>query len=297
MGEYGEAFDEIGLLNCPMVEEYYVDVDSQSGDDNISVDFDTETQKLNITVYDGEGDETLTIVMNGVTFILQLHIKVVDINHSYKILDKGKTFTLKIKNMPDEYAFTSTDSKIASVSGDGTVKGKKIGNAIIYTELDGARVGCLVSVVKKGIAKACKKATYIGKYWKYSQPNRMKKGYYDCSSLVWKSYKASGKYVGGAKSYAPTAADLCKWCNTCKKRKLGKFNYNKVEKLKYLPGDLLFCTGAKNGRYKNVYHVEMITGYQFYGFDGKRPMVALTWGAREAGYGGSSSDYVGRPFN
>ena len=39
----------------------------------------------------------------------------------------------------------------------------------------------------------------------------MRKDYVDCSSFVWKSYKPYGVNFG-SKSYAPTAADIAKWC-------------------------------------------------------------------------------------
>ncbi len=257
------------------------------------ISLDTKKKTVSIRVYEsGSGD--VTFYLNGVPFTVHIECKVVNIATKVRVLDKGKSFVLKLKNYPGSPGWKSTDAKVASVSGSGKVKGKKTGNAIIYVDMDGSRIGCLVSVVKKGVTKACARATFIGTHWKYSQEKRMKKGYYDCSALVWKAYKRGGIAVAGAKGYAPTAADLGKWCAN-HKRLVGKFNYNKISKLKYLPGDLLFLTGAKNGRYKGISHVEMITGYQLYGFEGKRPLVDLTWGARGTGYGGSKNDIVGRP--
>ena len=260
-----------------------------------SIWLDPKEKTVKIKIYEsGEGD--VTFYLNGVPFTVHIGCKVVNINVKTRVLDKGKSFTIKLKNYPGTPEWKSSDTKIASVSGSGTVKGKRIGNAIIYTDMDGSRIGCIVSVVKKGVTKACARATFIGTHWKYSQEKRMKKGYYDCSALVWKSYKAGGIYVAGAKGYAPTAAELGKWC-VGHKRKVGKFSWNKILKLKYLPGDCLFLTGAKNGRYKGISHVEMITGYYLYGFSNGKPQVDLTWGARGVGYGGSSSDIVGRPVN
>ena len=40
----------------------------------------------------------------------------------------------------------------------------------------------------------------------------------------------------------------------------------------------MFETGQKNGRYKGIYHVEMITGYIFYGFDGNgKAELGIQW--------------------
>ena len=51
---------------------------------------------------------------------------------------------------------------------------------------------------------------------KTSQPKRMQEKFYDCSSLVWKSYHKNGVNFGMA-YYAPVAADMGKWCVQHKK--------------------------------------------------------------------------------
>jgi len=63
----------------------------------------------------------------------------------------------------------------------------------------------------------------------------MRKGYVDCSSFVWKSYKPYGVNFG-SKSYAPTAADIAKWCG--KKKKLLKLSTYNGKSDRLLPGDL-----------------------------------------------------------
>jgi cell wall-associated NlpC family hydrolase len=117
-----------------------------------------------------------------------------------------------------------------------------------------------IYVVKTSIYKTITKAyAYEKAKTKYSQPKRMKKGYADCSSYVWKCYKTAGIYFGD-KSYAPTAANIAKWC-TNNKRALKLSTYNgKSTKLK--PGDLIFYKKriGKNGRYKNIEHVSMYIG-------------------------------------
>ena len=294
MDEYASGVAAIKFAGDPNLTYSSAAIGKTTGSIEISrVKVDSKNKELQIRVYDsGEGD--VVVYVNGIPFAIHIVCKVVNINVKTRVLDKGKSFSIKLKNYPGSPSWKSSNTKIASVTGSGKVKGKKIGNAIIYADIDGSRVGCIVSVVKKGVTKACARATFIGTHWKYSQPKRMKKGYYDCSALVWKSYKYGGIYVAGAKSYAPTAAELGKWC-VKHKRKVGKFNYNNINKLKYLPGDCLFLTGAKNGRYKGISHVEMITGYYLYGFSDGKPSVDLTWGARGIGYGGGNNDIVGRP--
>lgn len=57
--------------------------------------------------------------------------------------------------------------------------------------------------------------------------------------------------------------------------------------MKLRPGDLLFKTGEKNGRYKGIYHVEMFVGYSVSYFDESgKPVLSEMWAARPVGYGG-----------
>lgn len=86
----------------------------------------------------------------------------------------------------------------------------------------------------------------------------MDEGSYDCSSFVWRAYHSAGRNLGDNKNWAPTAADLAKWCV--------KNHYmiysGTVATAKLLPGDLIFeCdpSGA-NGRYEGIYHVDMYQG-------------------------------------
>ena len=66
--------------------------------------------------------------------------------------------------------------------------------------------------------------------------------------------------------------------------------------MKLNAGDLMFETGADNGRYRGIYHVEMITGYSCEGFDSKgRPYLQIKWASKPDGYYGSARQLVGRP--
>lgn len=102
---------------------------------------------------------------------------------------------LRVKGCSEKIVWKSFDSKIASVSKNGVVKGKKIGNVLISAKLGDQYVGCVVSVTTAQIKKVCAKASYMGKNWKYSQAKRGQTGYYDCSSLVWKAYKTYTKSI------------------------------------------------------------------------------------------------------
>lgn len=129
---------------------------------------------------------------------------------------------------------------------------------------------------------------------KTSQPKRMQEKFYDCSSLVWKSYHKNGVNFGMA-YYAPVAADMGKWCAQHKKLVSGGLSQANIQNMKLNPGDVMFETGQKNGRYKGIYHVEMITGYIFYGFDRNgKAELGIQWAAGDEKYY-PMGQMVGRP--
>ena len=199
---------------------------------------------------------------------------------------------LKVKGYKGKLSWGTTNKKVVSVSKSGKVKTKKNGNAVVYAKIGTQKVGCAVSVVTKKRRAVINKAKKIARTCKYSQAKRMSDKYYDCSSLVWKAYKKEGKSFGN-KNYAPVAADIAKWCASHKRWVKGGDSYKNISKMKLRPGDLLFGTGANNGRYKGIYHVEMFVGYACYGFEGNKPILTTKWAARGDGYGGS--EWVGRP--
>ena len=91
---------------------------------------------------------------------------------------------------------------------------------------------------------------------RYSQARRMSAHYYDCSSIVWRTYKRYGVNFGVNSSWAPTAASMGYWC-----QKNNKVIYRTgVSSSKLLPGDIIFYSYQRNGRYKNISHVEMYVG-------------------------------------
>lgn len=109
------------------------------------------------------------------------------------------------------------------------------------------------------------RATYIVNNWTYSQPKRMQDGFYDCSSLVWKGYKAYNNYQTklGSKTSAYCAADLFDYLY--RKNQIVHFGYLGVDYMQ--PGDLIFYgdyDSAVNystpGRTLDIYHVSMYAG-------------------------------------
>lgn len=176
-------------------------------------------------------------------------------DESQLLLYKGEKATLKVKGYTKKPKFKSSNTKIATVNKNGEVTAKASGYATITATSGNASISYKVAVSKKEAVKAIRYA--VRNYnSKYSQANRMKEGYYDCSSYVWRSYASAKMYIGGSNNWAPTAADLAKWCAGKKYVKLkGRIKYSKM-----LPGDLIFECGSDNGRYKGIYHVDLYIG-------------------------------------
>ena len=178
------------------------------------------------------------------------------------ILKKGQKVSYKVSGAsgytPVTYKVGNT--KYASVSSNGLTKGKKYGRTTLTISADNASVSFNIYILKSKVYKGVSKAQAICKTKpRYSQAKRMRKGCVDCSSFVWKSYKPYGVNFG-SKSYAPTAADIAKWC--VKKKKLLKLSTYNGKSDRLLPGDLIFYRkrSGKNGRYKNIDHIAMYVG-------------------------------------
>ena len=224
----------------------------------------TDNFVVNGDTFYGFGKQTRKIYVYVDGIILTATVKCTDpkIERNVEILKKGQSASYAIKGASgyNKVTYQIGNKKYATVSSAGKVKGKQYGKTTFTAKADGKTWKFDLYVVKSKVYTAVSKAHSICKSKPvYSQSKRMKKGYVDCSSFVWKSYKPAKVYFG-SKTYAPTAADLAKWCSKNKKLlKLSTYN-GKSEKLK--PGDLIFYKkrSGKNGRYKNIDHVSMYVG-------------------------------------
>lgn len=224
--------------------------------------------KKTFSVYDGNLYATKKQTRNVYVYVDGVILKAVvkctnpGISREIAVMKKGQklSFALKGASGYTPVTYSVKNKKYATVSKKGLVKGKKYGKTALTVQADHKTWQLNVYIVKNSVYKTIAKAYTIEKAkTKYSQPKRMQKGYADCSSYVWKSYKTTGIYFGD-KGYAPTAANIAKWC-TKNHRSLKLSAYNgRSDKLK--PGDLIFYKKrqGKNGRYKNIEHVSMYVG-------------------------------------
>lgn len=288
------AYGTVRILNAPDLHD--CDFSYSWINEKVVVNCDIDEDENTIDIYAiGNGSGRLVFTINGKELALNLKVTPIKISKKSLLVVKKKKAKLKIKNYPYKVNWKFTKKKIVSISSKGVVKGKKIGNTVAYAKFGNSYLGCAISVINKKMNTVIKAAYKIGK-GKYSQAKRMKKGYYDCSSLVWRAYKkAKIKLVN--KYYAPVAADLAKhYVKKHKKIKGGRSDKN-IRKMKLRPGDLYFCRGMKNGRYKGIYHVEMFTGYVCEYIDGLSGKITLSpkWATVPDGYYYDSSIMV-RPY-
>lgn len=288
------AFDTVKILNAPDLHDCAFSYSWYN--EKVTLLCDVNPDDNTIEIYaNGSGSGRVTFTLNGKELYLDVKVTKVKINKKSLLIVKKKKSTLKLKNYPYKVNWMFTKKNVVTISSKGVVKGKKIGNTVAYTKIGNSYVGCAISVINKKMNTVIKAAYKIGK-GKYSQPKRMLKGYYDCSSLVWRAYKkAKIKLVN--KYYAPVAADLAKHYVKKKKKIKGGRSSKNIKKMKLRPGDLYFCRGAKNGRYKGIYHVEMFTGYvceQIYDHSGEI-VLAPKWATVPDGYYYDSSIMV-RPY-
>ena len=240
------------------------------------------------------GSTTISININGKIFKIKFKVTEVSLSKTSLLLTKGNSTQLKVKGIKIKTEWKSSKSKVVSVSKNGKVKAKKYGNAIISAKVGDLKLGCVVSVTSAKKKKVVLKAINIAK-GTYSQEKRMQKGYYDCSSLVWRAYSPQGYYFGD-KNYAPVAASVAQYLSKNHKIVKGGLSKKNLQGLKIQAGDLFFETGAKNGRFKGIYHVEMFVGYEFGWFDSSgKAYVYSKWAARPAGYYGYARGLIGRP--
>ncbi len=263
-----------------VAEYYWFDYDSES---QAATLYFEPVQTGSVTGAIWINDEELSVTVT----VVQLHL-----TRDVRAIGKGDSYRAKVSGETGDadIVWRSEDPSIAKVSKNGTVTGTGYGDTTVTANIEGIALDLCASVTYPKAAKAVNKArSAVGA--KYSQSRRMEKGYYDCSSLVWRCYEPYGKNFGSSKT-APTAAAEAKWLNdrnyTIAKRSMD------VSRLR--AGDLIFYTnGTDNGRYRSISHVSIYAGWGVM-------IEATNSGVRESfyreDYGNSSTNIVliGRPF-
>jgi len=297
---YGNAELDIAVNSPVILNETTpgVNFSCKSSNKKVRTEVSLSDNILHFKFYGNQNCKTkLTITIADKNFKINVSVKTVKISDSSLLLEKGKTKTLKIKGCNKGIKWYSSNKKIATVSKKGVVKGKRIGNVMIFAKIGNKRIGCAVSVTTNTLIKVCERATYIGTHWQYSQAKRTQYGYYDCSALVWKAYMECAGLSFGNANYPGTSASESAWCLANNRMINGGYTYQKVKKMQLNPGDLVFKSSNLNDPYHTTYHVEMFTGYICLGYNSsKKPNVTSLWASRSAGYGAANGSLLARPM-
>lgn len=185
------------------------------GKTELEADGDLAYLSTGLNVYAAaKGTIDISVIADGKVLTAEIIVTNPKFTSSAEIMYKKQSKTVKLKGLNSTYStvvFSSSNKKVATVSKKGVVKAKKSGRVRIYAQVDGKKIYALVEVSSKAGYQASKKAIAISKTkTKYSQWRRMRKGYYDCSSLVSRVYRPYGVYFGVKRGWSPTAAAIGK---------------------------------------------------------------------------------------
>ena len=244
------------------------------------------------------GNCTVAVTYNGVTVNFKWVLNGISCADVPYLLSPGKSMPIQVlHSSAKNFRWSSANKKVATVSSGGRISAKKYGNVVITgtNRSSGYKVGCVVSVTSSAKVRAIGNAREIAK-GTYSQARRMSRGYYDCSSLVWRAYAPVGYNFGVRSGNAPVAATEAYYLQA-RGKIYAKWKKSDMQKLRYQAGDIMFRTETGNGRYKGINHVEIISGYELVGYSGSgKPSVLCTWIARTPTYSNTiySHDIIGR---
>lgn len=209
------------------------------------------------------GTTTVLGVVDGVEFECKISVTDPVLKTQYGFYKKKKTLKITIKGLNSKSVpvYSTNDVAVAKVNQKGTVKTLKYGSATISCQVDGKKLNYYLAVSTNRAVRAMRYGyKQIGRK-KYSQARRMSKNYYDCSSFVYRVYRAVGKHLVRKTSWAPVAAEIAHYyVGKGKRIKASSGTYNEK---KLRPGDLICFGGSKarpNGRYKRIYHIAMYVG-------------------------------------
>lgn len=206
-----------------------------------------------------EGSCTIAVTVDGKKFTFKVDVVDPKLSSETYLLCVSDTAKVKLTGLSasmkkEPIKYSVGNSRIATVSENGTITAKACGNTILTVKIKDYTLQASISVGNKISINAIKNAQKVlGSA--YDQDKRMQTGYYDCSSLVWRSYAPAGCNMGSA-SYTPTAANLAKYLDDHGKT----IATTGIDPKKLQPGDLIFYAGGYNGRFKNIYHVALFTG-------------------------------------
>lgn len=208
------------------------------------------------------GSTTIIGSVDGVEFQCRIVVTNPQLKTIYGFYQKNKKIRLSVSglNSDSKPVWSSSDRKVGAVNQNGQVSILRYGSAVIRCQVDGKTLDYYLAVSTKTAVRAMRWGyKQLGRK-KYSQARRMSANYFDCSSFVYRCYRAAGRYLVRRASWAPVAAEIGGYYVRKKKNIKASGVYDEK---KLRPGDLICFGGSsapRNGRYKRIYHIAMYIG-------------------------------------
>lgn len=213
--------------------------------------------KLSISAKNKKKSQKITLTVDGKVLTFKVVFSNPTLKQNVQVVKKGKTLTIPVKGLKSgsTIQYQISDERIAYINAAGKVKGKKLGTTWLSMDVDGKTFDILIVVQKGKLYKVVKYAANQIGVAKYSQEKRMQKGYYDCSSLVWRSYKAAGVNIGNT-TWALNSDGFANYYYKKGKHYIGK-KLKTNKKLKC--GDIIIRGKYKKGK-AQTHHAELYIG-------------------------------------
>ena len=134
-----------------------------------------------------KGEAEISVTVDGVIRKVTVTVTAPQLSKTFCIVAKGGKQIIKVTgiNSKSKVIYKSSKPNVATVTAKGVVKAKKTGYSTVLVSVDGASYTVAVNVGSRKAVKAVMNALKV-EGATYSQARRMQKGYYDCSSLVWR---------------------------------------------------------------------------------------------------------------
>jgi hypothetical protein len=158
-------------------------------------------------------------------------------------------FSMKGMSGKTEVTITPHNTAAVSMNKSHIVTAHKPGKMSITIKGDGITYTRQYWCVDQRTYNVVKAAYAIAKTKPHFSLNRTGNTI-DCSTFIWRVYKKNGINFGS--SSAPVASNIAKYCQSHGRLTKAPKTIHSLR-----PGDLMFISSHKNGRFKNITHVEM----------------------------------------
>ncbi len=198
-------------------------------------------------------NSTCKVYVDGLTLKRRIIVSKLKFDPLEKtIMLPGQKTHFYMKGMSGKTKVTITPHNTSAVSMDDSnvVTAHKPGRMSITIKGDGITYTRQYWCVNKRTYKLIKDAYAYAKTKPHFSLGRSGNTI-DCSTFMWRTYKKSGIYLV-SKTKDPVASTIAQYCQS------HGHLYNRPKTINSLrPGDLMFISSHKNGRFRNITHVEM----------------------------------------